>query len=325
MNNGDDVEPRMSFGDHLEELRRRVLWAVIGIFVFFIVGVCFQADILTVIRQPHQKAMAQINAGIGYDHPLRYVGPEGAVRAMQDFLVIDRLRNPAPPPLPTDATERERIEKIWAAQERLRTSKSPGGGYLVATRYPEAFLTGIKAAFILALLLGAPWTLYQGWLFVGAGLHPHERGYVRMFLPTSLSLFVTGAVFGYYVLIPYGLAFLGSMGGDVPTMITLSEYFGLFLTLTFALGVVFQLPLVMMSLTLIGIVPPNVFAEKRRFFILAAFVFGALLTPPDPMTQVMMAVPILVLYEVGLWSCKLIEARGKVRPGEESPQDEAPQ
>lgn len=318
MNTSDDfdAEPRMSFGDHLDELRRRVLFAVIGIFVFFVLGLCFQEDLFAIIRQPHDRAMEQINAGIGLDDPRRYDGPYGLIRWAQDRMRLERYR--ALPPLvpPTDPAERAAFDTLVAQQERFAKSPSIGSS-LVATRYPEAFLTGLKAAFVLALLLGAPWTLFQGWSFVAAGLYPHERRYVRLFLPTSVGLFAAGTLFGYFILIPYGLAFLGGMA-SVPTMITLGEYFSLFLTLTFALGVVFQLPLLMMSLTLLGIVPARTYAEKRRFFILGAFVFGALLTPPDPWTQAMMAVPILVLFEFGLVACKMIERRGKPRSAEQA-------
>jgi Tat protein translocase TatC len=172
---------------------------------------------------------------------------------------------------------------------------------------------------VLALLLGAPWVLYQLWLFVGAGLYMHERKWVRLFLPMSLALFIAGAVFGYFVLIPFGLYFLAGFNVQhVSTMITLGDYFSLFLTLTVALGAIFQLPLAMIAVTLLGFVKPRTFAEKRRYFILAAFVFGAVLTPPDPVTQLLMAGPILVLYEIGLWGARAIEratAREAPAPG----------
>ena len=136
-----------------------------------------------------------------------------------------------------------------------------------------------------------------------------------LFLPISLVLFVFGAIFGYFVLIPFGLYFLGGYGnpGAVSIMFTLSEYFSLFITLTFALGVVFQLPLIMVALSLIGIVTSETFTSKRKYFILAAFVFGAVLTPPDPITQLLMAGPILVLFEVGIWGTRILEKAARSR------------
>jgi len=303
-------ENRMSFGEHLEELRRRILYSLIGIVVLFVAGLCFQGDLIALIAAPHKRAMAQLEASIGLDDYRRYLGPHGWIRFMRDFRRVYRLEPRADAGRPE---EREEVAKIRKALDAFFARKESASATLVATRYPEAFLTGIKAALVLALLLGAPWTIYQLWLFVSAGLYPHEKKYVGRFLPVSLLLFAAGAVFGYFILIPFGLYFLGGLGNAdyVSTMITLGDYFSLFLTLTFALGLVFQLPMVMIALSLIGIVRARTYSQKRRYFVLAAFIIGAILTPPDPITQLLMAGPILVLYEVGIWGARAMERAGE--------------
>jgi len=305
-------ENRMSFGEHLEELRRRILKSAIGIVLLFVVGLFFQSDLIALIAAPHERAMAQLEAGVALDDYRRYLGPHGWIRCLRDLRKVYKLEPRTDADRPE---ERETRDKIRKALEAFFAREDTGSATLVATRYPEAFLTGIKAAFVLALLLGAPWTIYQLWLFVSAGLYPHEKKYVGMFLPVSLVLFAAGAIFGYFILIPFGLYFLGGLGNadHVSTMITLGDYFSLFLTLTFALGLVFQLPMVMIALTLIGIVRSRTYSEKRRYFVLAAFILGAILTPPDPITQLLMAGPILVLYEVGVWGARAVERRAEGR------------
>ena len=299
---------RMSFGEHLEDLRSRILKSIFGVALLFLVGVFFQNQLLGLVAAPHQRAMRNLEANAEHDDARRWKGPYGAIRLLRDLhglVDLDRCLRPEP----EDPEAREAYRKKVAALKAFLAQDHPGGATLVATRYPEAFLTGIKAAFIFALLLGAPWTIYQLWMFVATGLYPHERKYVRLCLPVSLVLFLVGALFGYYVLIPFGLYFLGGLGNPdyVTTMITLGDYFSLFMMLTFALGVVFQLPLVMIALTLIGVTTSRTYVSKRRYFILGAFVVGAILTPPDPVTQLLMAGPILVLFELGIWGTRIIE------------------
>lgn len=299
-------ERRMSFGDHLEELRRCLLKGLLGVLVFFVGGLCFQNDLIALIAIPHERAMGVLEAEASASGSSGYRGPLGWQRFARDQAEVYDLER-ARRPDPQDPEARERFRRAAARQEAFFAGEG-AGATLVATRYPEAFLTGIKAALVLALLLGAPWLIYQLWMFVGAGLYLHERKWVRIFLPLSLVLFLAGAVFGYFVLIPFGLYFLAGFNVEhVSTMITLGDYFSLFLTLTVALGAIFQLPLAMIAVTLLGLIKPQTFAEKRRYFILGAFVIGAVLTPPDPITQLLMAGPILVLYEVGLWGSRAIE------------------
>jgi sec-independent protein translocase protein TatC len=154
------------------------------------------------------------------------------------------------------------------------------------------------------------------WRFIAAGLYLHERRVVGRTIPISLLLFVAGGVFGYFVMVPYGLYFLATAfpPEKLEFLPRLSEYLSFLSLLTLALGLVFQLPLLMYVLVRIDLVEREAFRKYRRYFIVGAFIVAALLTPPDPFTQLLLAGPMIVLYEVGLLWTRFAQKR--VRPGE---------
>ena len=167
--------------------------------------------------------------------------------------------------------------------------------------YQEGFYAYIKLCLITSVFMAYPVILFQVWRFVEAGLFKKERRYVKTFAPISYIAFVTGVLFGYYFLIPYGLQFLIKiLGGGVQPMITMSQYISLVTMLTLALGVVFQLPLVMLFISKIGMLKAEDFIRWRLYAILIIFILAAVITPPDPFTQVMTALPMIILYEVGI-------------------------
>ena len=173
--------------------------------------------------------------------------------------------------------------------------------------YLEQFYTHLKVAFIFGLLLTFPFVLNEAWKFIGVGLYDSEQRYVKLFLPFSLGLFATGAFFGYIVLIPVALTFLAQWGGaDIQMAFTLGDYIGLFFTLTLVLGLVFQTPLIMVFLNRVGIVSVEGFGKSRRMAIMIGFVLSAFLTPPDPFSLLLMAAPLVLLYEVGILVCRLL-------------------
>jgi Tat protein translocase TatC len=178
-------------------------------------------------------------------------------------------------------------------------------------RYQEVFLNYLKVSLICAIFLASPIMAFEIWRFIAAGLYPSEKKYVQIFAPLSLVNFILGILFGYFILIPVGLRYLATFGHEslVQSSITLGDYLSLFITLTLAVGLIFELPLVMIFLSFIGIVDPEDFSAYRRYFIIVALVLGAFLTPPDIFTQLMMAIPLLVLFELGVWASKLVVKR----------------
>lgn len=174
-------------------------------------------------------------------------------------------------------------------------------GKLVFIAPQEAFIANIKIAFFGGLFLASPFVIYQIWKFVSAGLEKNEKKYALMFGPVSFIFFVLGAGFGYFVIIPIGINFLLGFATDFVTpMITISKYISFVGALTFAFGAIFQLPLVSLFLTKIGVVTPAFLSSKRRHAIVFIFIAAALITPPDVITQCLMAVPLIVLYEIGI-------------------------
>ncbi len=182
----------------------------------------------------------------------------------------------------------------------------PVGGTLVFIGPAEAFVTNIKIALFGGLFLSSPFILCQIWQFISQALRKSERKYVLIFGPVSFIFFILGIGFGYFVIVPIGLKFLLGFATDflVP-MITISKYISFIGTMTFAFGVVFQLPLAMLFLAKIGIVTPAFLSQKRRHAIVIIFIVGALLTPPDVITQCLMAGPLILLYELGILFSKL--------------------
>lgn len=174
-------------------------------------------------------------------------------------------------------------------------------GKLVFITPQEAFITHVKIAFFGGLFLSSPFLLYQIWRFVSGGLKPQERKYTLIFGPLSFLFFILGITFGYFIIVPVGVKFLLGFATDILTpMLTVSKYISFIGTLTFVFGIVFQLPLVSLFLTKIGVVTPRFLSDKRKQAIVSIFILAAFFTPPDVVTQCLMAVPLLILYEIGI-------------------------
>ncbi len=179
-------------------------------------------------------------------------------------------------------------------------------GRLVFIAPHEAFISKIKIALFAGFIFSSPYVLYQIWHFIESGLSKKERKYVIVFGPFSFLLFAAGAAFGYFIIVPIGIKFLLSFATDLMTpMITIGRYISFLAMLTLAFGALFQLPLAALFLTKLGIVTPRFLILKRREAIVIIFITAAVLTPPDIVTQCLMAVPLLVLYEIGIILSKL--------------------
>ena len=180
-------------------------------------------------------------------------------------------------------------------------------GTLVFTAPHEAFITNLKIAFLGGILISSPFIIYEIWQFIAVGLTAKERKYIGVFTPLSFMLFTIGIVFGFFIIVPISIHFLLGFGGEfIKPMIMISHYLSFVGTLTFAFGVVFQLPLVMLFLTKMALVTPLLLARKRKIVIVVIFVVAAMLTPPDIISQVLMAVPLIVLYEIGIIASRVV-------------------
>jgi sec-independent protein translocase protein TatC len=174
----------------------------------------------------------------------------------------------------------------------------------------EGFWMYIKISFIAGLLVSLPVSLWQLWRFIEPGLLPRERRYALPFVLAGTVLFYTGAAFCFLLVLPFALDFLLNYSQALTPMISIERYVDFCLKFILAFGIIFELPVVLVFLTRMGIVTPAVLAKQRKYAILLAFVFAAFLTPtPDAFNQTLMAVPILVLYEAGILVSRMFQRR----------------
>lgn len=177
----------------------------------------------------------------------------------------------------------------------------PEGDQMIFTNLPEMFFAYIKVAFIAGILAAAPLIFYQLWMFIAPGLYQKEKKMAIPFVISSTILFVGGALFGYFVVFPFGFKFfIGFSNEYVKALPSVKQYFSFSMKLLFAFGIVFELPVIIFFLSKMGIVTPQFLSQKRKYAILLTFALAAILTPPDVITQCMMAGPLIVLYEIGI-------------------------
>lgn len=246
----------MSFGEHLEELRKRILYSLLGLLVAFLVSMGFYKPLVGVMVQPHFKA----------------------------------------------------IEMVEEASPELKIERE-----FLALTYTAPFLATLKMAFIFGLFVASPWVAYHMWAFIAAGLYQSEKKYLYYFACPSFLLFILGCLFGYFILLPYGLYGLTQI--QVPEFIdprfSFSEYLSLVMLLTIVMGAVFELPLLMIFFSKVGLIEPESYSKWRKFAIVGMFVVAALLTPPDVFTQLMMVGPLIFLWELGILLSKLAVRKRK--------------
>jgi sec-independent protein translocase protein TatC len=239
---GADEQGKMSFFDHLTELRTRIVWSLVP-------------------------------AGVGLFIALYFTS--SVIRFLSSYLKTE----------------------------------------LVFTTPTEAFWTYMKVAMILGLFIAMPIILWNVWAFVAPGLHKHERKYAAPFVIIGSLLFIGGGAFAMLVVVPFAITFLVSFGQDqgLKPMITISSYIDFILKFTLAFGVVFEMPVVITLLSMLGIVTPQFLSKNRKYAILINFVIAAILTPtPDIVNQSLMAGPLIVLYEVGI-ICARVVGRKKAK------------
>ena len=190
---------------------------------------------------------------------------------------------------------------IYTGLARPLLASLPQGENMIATGVITPFLTPLKFTLMLSLFIAIPWVLYQIWAFVAPGLYRHEKRLALPMLVSSTMLFYCGMAFAYYVILPIFFSFITATAPEgVTYMPDIEAYLGFVLTLFFAFGVAFEVPIATILITLTGLSTPDALAEKRPYIIVGAFVVGMILTPPDMISQTLLALPMWLLFELGI-------------------------
>jgi sec-independent protein translocase protein TatC len=199
-------------------------------------------------------------------------------------------------------------------------AKLPQGGQMIATEVVTPFFVPIKVAMMTAFLGALPVILYQMWAFVAPGLYAHERKFILPLVLVSLVLFALGMAFAYFLVFPVVFGFIiGVAPQGVAVMTDINKYLDFVLTLFLAFGLTFEVPIVVIALALMGIVEVEKFREARPYVIVGAFVIAAIVTPPDVISQFMLAVPLWLLYELGVVVAGWLVRRRPAAQAEEEP------
>ncbi len=196
-----------------------------------------------------------------------------------------------------------------------------GNAQMIFTGLPEAFFTYLKVSFLVGIIVATPVLFYEFWMFVSPGLYRNEKKYLIPIVLLSIIFFVLGASFGYFVVFPYGFAFfLGFATDTIKAMPSMKEYLSFASKMLLAFGFVFELPLVLTFLSRMGLVSVDFLKKNRKYAVLLFFVGAAIITPPDIITQIMMAIPLMILYEISIIGARIFGRKSI----EETQKDENP-
>jgi sec-independent protein translocase protein TatC len=335
----------MTFGEHLEILRVHLIRAILGVAIAMIATLYYGDVIAGWVRNPIDNALkrydvsAQDDVGPASTFSWEWFKKQSGLDVMDQVDPVEKRRAEIQPittasqgdqtvivkVLPSEliavlyAADPERFPKAaekpdeqavslriaapeFADLTRVvdRTSKP------ITLNVQEAFMMYMKVSGVAGLIVASPWVIYQLWLFVAAGLYPHEKRYVYIYLPISIVLFLAGCIFCFYCVFPFMLNFLlgfNKMLGLQP-QIRISEWISFALMLPLVFGISFELPLVMLFMERISIFDVKAYREKRRLAILVISFLSMMLTPSaDPMSMILMLVPMLGLYELGILMC----------------------
>lgn len=191
--------------------------------------------------------------------------------------------------------------ELYAILAQPMLAKLPQGGQMIATEVVTPFFVPVKVAMMTAFLGALPYILYQVWAFIAPGLYAHEKKLIVPLVASSVVLFACGMAFAYFLVFPVVFGFIvGIAPVGVAVMTDIGKYLDFVITMFLAFGITFEVPIVVIALALMGMVEVEKFREGRPYVIVGAFVIGAIFTPPDVISQIMLAIPLWLLYELGV-------------------------
>lgn len=208
--------------------------------------------------------------------------------------------------------------EIYEFVSKPLLDKLPEGATMIATDVASPFFTPLKLTLIASVFVAVPFILHQVWSFVAPGLYKHERRLIMPLMFSSSLLFYTGVAFAYYVVFPLVFGFFTAISlGGVEFATDISSYLDFVLALFLAFGIAFEVPVAIILLCWTGATTPDSLREKRPYIVVVAFVIGMLLTPPDMISQTLLAIPMCILFEVGLFFAKFYVRKDREEENEE--------
>lgn len=313
------LDTTMSLGDHLEELRARLILAIVGLLIGTGICLSFGTRIIKFIERPYSKVFQASD-----DKPQT---GEKTTKLINDLLNNARKKLAADPNTQDIEPKTEEFVQKFCTEALLAlfndpnyTSIRPPGNRISAERRlqilsPAAgIISYIKIALMAGLILSSPWVFYQIWMFVAAGLYPHEKKYVHTAVPFSATLFVAGALFFVLIVAPLTLGFLVKFNEgvlDARSNFTFADYISFVTMLMLVFGVAFQTPIAIFFLNRTGLVSIQTLRKSRKFVLLVIFIVAAMATPPDVISQVTLAIPLYFLFELGIILSVFAERRRK--------------
>lgn len=212
--------------------------------------------------------------------------------------------------------------EIYAFVSEPLRSILPEGAGMIATDVASPFLTPFKLTLVAAVFLAIPYVLYQAWSFIAPGMYRHEKRLAIPLLVSSIALFYSGAAFAYFVVFPLIFAFFTSVGPtDITIMTDINRYLDFVLKLFFAFGLAFEIPIATLLMIWAGITTPDDLVKKRPYIVVGCFIFGMLLTPPDIISQSLLALPMWILFEAGVFFGRILQRRKTKEETEEKSDD----
>lgn len=197
-------------------------------------------------------------------------------------------------------------ELLWILRKPMEQALQGHGKFVVLAPL-EYFMTQMKIGMVAGIFLASPWVLWQLWRFVSPGLHKKEKQYATIFVGVGAFFFILGAVFAYFLMFPMMFQILiGTLPEGIEGNFSIGMLYGFAMNLLLAFGVAFETPVIVCLLAITGIVDLETFTKARRYVIVIAFIVGAVMTTPDPITQIMLAIPLIFLYELGMLAAKMI-------------------
>jgi sec-independent protein translocase protein TatC len=281
--NDDDSGEEMAFLDHLEELRWRILKALSAILVG--AGLCFFffEPLFDLLVQPYEDAV----------YSLRVQGSPGAVEVIRDWLEELRGVKVEEPPV------EEAVEPAV-----------PYGSQLQSLKVMTWFFVYLQVALLGGFIVALPVVFYQFWRFVAPGLLATEKRLLGPIIAMSVGCFAVGATVAHSIVLPLGLRFFLSLEPkDMTSQWAVDEYIGFVLRLLLGFGLVFEMPVISLFLARLGLVTAGYLRRIRRYAIVGVFLVAAVFTPPDPLSQIMMALPLMLLYELSIWIAVMARRR----------------